>query len=52
MPPASTVFSADRRVIALRSPRAYHHYHIVRPTKYRYKVLRGDLRLHLRGIIR
>ena len=30
----------------------YHRYHIVWSTKYRFKVLRGDLRLRIREIIR
>jgi len=30
----------------------YHRYHIVWATKYRYKVLEGDLRLRIRDIIR
>ena len=30
----------------------YHRYHIVWATKYRYKVLEGDLRLRIRNIIR
>ena len=30
----------------------YHRYHIVWSTKYRYKVLRGDLRLRVREICR
>jgi len=30
----------------------YHRYHIVWSTKYRYKVLRGDLRLRVRDICR
>ena len=30
----------------------YHRYHIVWSTKYRYKVLKGDLRLRIREIIR
>ena len=39
-------------MIASRSPRGYHCYHIVWSTKYRYKVLNGDLRLRVREIIR
>jgi len=30
----------------------YHRYHIVWSTKYRYKVLQGDIRLRIRDIIR
>lgn len=30
----------------------YHRYHVVWSTKYRYKVLTGDLRLRIRDIIR
>ena len=30
----------------------YHRYHIVWSTKYRFKVLRGDLRLRIREIVR
>ena len=49
---ASTAFFADRQVIAWRSLIGYHRYHIVWSTRYRYKVLRGDLRLQMREIIR
>ena len=30
----------------------YHRYHLVWITKYRYKVLQGDIRLRIREIIR
>ena len=30
----------------------YHRYHLVWPTKYRYKVLRGDIKLRVRDICR
>ena len=30
----------------------YHRYHLVWSTKYRYKVLQGDIRLRVRGILR
>ncbi len=30
----------------------YHRYHLVWSTKYRYKVLHGDIRLRVRGILR
>jgi putative transposase len=33
-------------------PRGDHRYHIVRSTKYRFKVLRGDIRLRVRDICR
>jgi len=30
----------------------HHRYHIVWVPKYRYKILEGDIRLHIRGTIR